>query len=226
MKISRLFVLIVFGSFCQGALWAGIPDMPAKKEVSDISAREKRQKINGLVFEYREDKNNITGEHHKIWKVNGRKVDRQEYFNLYEKARSDYKSKRRNYKEYIESEKESRIKRVATMGSLRLLELTVADLESRLKSIDDKDLKPFYQFAQNSIASQETLNALQDDWLPKARKALRSQGPDTLKEVKSLLASVDGLSDKLQDFYVASVEQGVNRGDSPSALKRWLSVVA
>jgi len=237
MKSNIMWLTVFMIGVISGLLEARSPEpmaAPQPPERTDVSVREKKVQLNGITFEYRSAENNVTREHDEIWKVNGQQVAKEEYHKAYRAAQEAYKASKRAYKEYkrsekarrvqqISQEKANRIQHINAVGSLRLLELAVADIESAIKKIDNTHLKPFYQFAQNSIVSQEALNNVQDKWLPQARKLIESSSQD-MRAIHDLLALVEGMPEKLSDFYLASLEYGVERENNPEALKSWLAM--
>ena len=103
--------------------------------------------------------------------------------------------------------------------------MTVADIESTLKKFDDKSLKPYFAFGQQSIQSQEVLDKLNDELLPQARKLTRAATAQDLTSINQLVAQLDGFSDKLSTFFLDSIEHAIKRADDPQLLKKWLGLV-
>jgi len=201
-------------------------ERPPERVRKDISVSYKEERLNGTVFGYRQECDHVTSVCKPIWLVDNKPVSKEEYEKKYRKAEKQQRIKERHYQEHIERERHERVQYIAAMGSLRLLELAVADIESTLKKLDDKSLQPFLRFANNSISSQDILNQLQDEWLPKARKLLRSSSVTDAAAVNELLVSLEPMPDRLSTFFYDSVENGIKNADDPKLLKKWLAVVA
>lgn len=200
-------------------------DVPERVR-KDVSISYKEEHLNGTVFVVRQDWDHVSGVVQKTWMVDGKAVSQDAYQKAYQKAEKQQNMKERQHKERIEIQQYERRQHIAALGSLRLLELAVADIESTLKRLDDKHLQPFFQFADNSIASQSILDQLNDEMLPKARKILRSSSASDAQSIHELLAFLEPMNQKLADFFYNSVEQGIKNADDPKVLKHWLSVVA
>ena len=214
-------------STANGSLSARVKqESPPERIREDISISYKKEHLNGTVFVQRQDWNRVSGQRKETFMVDGREVDKEVHEKLYHKAEKQQRIKEHQYQARIEIEHLERVQHIAAVGSLRLLELAVSDIELTLKKLDDKSLKPFFQFADNSIASQELLDQLQDEWLPQARKLLRSTSAGDLQTINELLASLEPMPHKLSEFFYTSVEYGIKNADDPKLLKKWLSVVA
>lgn len=201
----------------------GGPPMRSRKDLS-VSYTEER--VNGDTFVHRQDWDHVTGERTNRWLVNGKEVDQETYTKLLRKAEKEHLFKEQSYYERIKSERHERTQQIAALGALRLLDMAVTEIESTLKKFDDKSLKPYFTFGQQSIPSQEILDRLQDELLPQARKLARAATPRDLTSINQLIAELDGLSYKLSDFFLGSIEHAIKQADDPQLLKKWLSLVA
>jgi len=227
--MERNTLFLIFMGFILVAISLSVQanhDSPPERMHKDISITYKEEHLNSTIFVYRQDWDHVTGARKQTWMLNGKEVDKETYEKAYHKAEKQQRIKERQYQERIEVERHERVQHIAAMGSLRLLELAVADIELTLKKLDDKSLQPFFQFADNAIASQELLDKLQDEWLPQARKLLRSSSAGDVQTINELLASLEPMPNKLSEFFYASVEYGIKNADDSKLLKKWLSVVA
>jgi len=201
-------------------------DAPPARVYKDLSVSYKEEHLNGTTFVHRQDWDRVTGVRKDVWLVDGKQVDKEVYDRMYHKAEKQQRMKEQQYQEWIEVERHERVQHIAVLGSLKLLELAVSNIETTLKKIDDKSLEPFFQFADSSISSQKLLDQLQDELLPQARKVLRSSSAQDLSTINQLLTSLEPLPNQLSDFFYSSVEYAIKNADDPKLLKKWLSVVA
>ncbi len=225
-RTALCFTIMGLISTANGSLRARVKqESPPERIRKDLSISYKEEHLNGTVLVQRQDWDHVSGQRKQTWMVDGKQVDKEVYEKAYHKAEKQQRIKERQYQERIEIERHERVQHIAVMGSLRLLELSVVDIELALKKLDDKSLRPFLQFADNSIASQELLDQLQDEWLPQARKVLRSSSAGDIQAINELLVSLEPMPYKLSEFFYSSVEYGIKNADDPKLLKKWLSVV-
>ena len=223
--IRRIFIGIGIVALCSVHAETDELVLPIRSK-KDISVSYTEEKLNGDTFVHRQDWDHVTGLRKNIWLINGKEVDEEQYKKMLYKAEKQHIKKERSYYEQRQSSRHERVQQIAMIGSLALLERVVADVESILKKCDDTSLKPYFQFSQKNGISQDILDRLQDELLPQARKCVRTGVQQDLALIHQLYAELETMPDKLDDFFLCSIEHAIKHADNVQLLKKWLTLVS
>lgn len=218
-KITYLKVLLFLG-FCQYFIMRAC-------DTEVITVYYKKETIHGQTFIYRED--TINGKKKCSWTVDGNAVDASDYEEALLEAEKEVRRQAR------QKEEENRVRewdlQLQAMVALvkKQVHLKITAIEAELQRIDDQRLKPFLLFENHTLASQEALDTIVRELIPGAKKIVADSGDvgrEGLHELNSYADRLEGISERVRDFFYASVNNAINHCDDTRLLKEFLNLIS
>lgn len=194
------------------------------REVEELAVYYKKEVINGRVFVYREDVAN--GVKKEICTVDGAPVA----FSEYEEAILEAEKEVRRHERQAELERRSALQkeRLATSLQLhkKLLRLEIDRVEAALNRLDDHRIISFLVF-DDATFSKEDFEGLSDGLLKNAKGLLwRVDEEQDLASLNTMISSLDGLSDRLDELFQVTVNNAIKLCDDTRVLKELLSLLS
>ncbi len=217
--MNTIKIVSLFCSLCSlGASFA------SPHTVEELSVYYKKEVVDDTVFVYREDITN--GVKKEVWSIDGKPVD----YERYEDELLEAEKEVRRIKRKMELEQRIRFQeaKLQSVGMLnkKLLKLSIKSIEGVLGRFEDHRLASFLVFDQNSVFSREEFEKLENELLNEAKSHLyRDEKDFDLEALKLMVASLDGIADRLQELFSVTVNNAIKQCDDTKLLKELLAVL-
>ena len=184
------------------------------------------ERHNGKLFVSRVD--DINGEVKRSWAVDGASVSGDEYDQAILTAEmEDRRLQRKQEDERLI--REQGFARKATMKiAKRLLEARIDAIGRELDKIDRCGLGQYCVFGSGGLASQDDLDMLRQNLLPRAKSMVNELGEEepTYDGILEMERALEPYEDKLQAFFRNSFNNAISTCNDTRRLKELLEVVA
>jgi hypothetical protein len=232
--------VIVFGGFCCGlygtedkgsngfvgpvaccdAVVLSHPAVPLCKTVHTKSSYEKKTVIGSDVFVERDEEDN--GQVHQSWVMNGIAVNKQMYDDALGNAEiALLRQDREQEKRHRDREQKNRVQTVVC-GYQKVLRTKIAQIEQWLQKINQNNLDVLLQFGPSTIASQQDLECLRKEVLPRAKEVVVE---GVLVDLQAVCLQIDAIPNQLCDLFYTTAKHAITVCNDTKILRDLLTIV-
>ena len=179
--------------------------------------------IEGLTFKHVLELENATKK--ETYTINNKSVTPEEYEKqLLEAEKEASKRDRRTLQEERLKTYETQYKGQVKQSQLELKKV-LGSVTEQLNQIFNERLAPFLLYGRDTL-TDEQITALNETLIPQATKLLENS-PETIdiKKIQELKAELSRLLPRLHAFFIASVNNGIDKADDTKLLKELLSLL-
>lgn len=193
------------------------------RAVEELSVYYKKETIGDSVFVYREDI--VNGAKKEAWTINGDSVSFDRYGQELLLAEMEFRKQEKAAQEARRKRIAQERRQISCALHKRLLHLQIDLLEKALKRLDDHRLAQFLNFDKEGIISKQEFESIRSELLQEAKKILYTdlQGEQGSNLLVRVLDKLEGVPERLDDLFHATVNNAIKQCDDTRMLKELLS---